>query len=96
MTEALAMATPKSGSRFFFQYAHDCVNNSLWNQLLGLIGDVELPASHAVRYLAGMDFDIVDGIGIAAGLIASLLLKLIGLFTNLFFFRGFQRVPAVP
>ena len=47
----------------------------------------QLPASHAVNFRLGWISLLASGIGIAAGLIAYLLLKLIGLFTNLFFFH---------
>src|SRR5258708_32904097 len=47
---------------------------------------VQLPASHAVNFRLGWILLLASGIGIAAGLIAYCLLKLIGLFTNLFFF----------
>src|ERR1035437_2124274 len=53
----------------------------------GLNRHVELPASHAVNFRLGWISLLASGIGIAAGLIAYLLLKLIGLFTNLFFFH---------
>src|SRR5882724_8941478 len=53
----------------------------------GLNRRVELPASHAVNFRLGWISLLASGIGIAAGLIAYLLLKLIGLFTNLFFFH---------
>ena len=48
---------------------------------------VQLPASHAVNFRLGWISLLASGIGVAAGLIAYLLLKLIGLFTNLFFFH---------
>ena len=53
----------------------------------GLNRRVELPVSHAVNFRLGWISLLASGIGIAAGLIAYLLLKLIGLFTNLFFFH---------
>jgi CIC family chloride channel protein len=53
----------------------------------GLNRQVELPASHTVNFRLGWISLLASGIGIVAGLIAYLLLKLIGLFTNLFFFH---------
>jgi H+/Cl- antiporter ClcA len=56
----------------------------------GLNRHVELPASHAVNFRLGWISLLASGIGIAAGLVAYLLLKLIGFFTNLFFFHRFS------
>ena len=56
----------------------------------GLNRHVEMQARHAVDFRLGWISLLAGGIGISAGLIAYLLLKLIGLFTNLFFFHRFS------
>jgi len=56
----------------------------------GLNRPVELQASRNAEFRLGWISLLAGGIGIAAGFIAYLLLKLIGLFTNLFFFHRFS------
>jgi H+/Cl- antiporter ClcA len=56
----------------------------------GLNRQVEMRVGQAANFRLGWISLLAGGIGIAAGLIAYLLLKLIGLFTNLFFFHRFS------
>jgi len=49
-------------------------------------GPIEMPGGQTADFRLGLISVLAGGIGIGGGLIAYLLLKLIGLFTNLFFF----------
>jgi H+/Cl- antiporter ClcA len=60
------------------------------NSTFGQKSSVAMQASHQAEFRLGWISLLAGGIGIAAGLIAYLLLKLIGLFTNLFFFHRFS------
>ena len=60
------------------------------NATSGLNRQVEMQASQAAGFRLGWISLLAGGIGVTAGLIAYLLLKLIGLFTNLFFFHRFS------
>jgi chloride channel protein, CIC family len=62
----------------------------------GVYPHVEMQASHATDFRLGLISLLAAGIGIAAGLIAYLLLKLIGLFTNLLFFHRFSTTFTSP
>ena len=62
----------------------------------GLNRRVEMEVSHAANFRLGWISLLAGGIGIAAGLIAYLLLKLIGVFTNLFFFHRFSTEFSSP
>ena len=56
----------------------------------GLNRHVEMQAGHGAEFRLGWISLLAGGIGVGAGFIAYLLLKLIGLFTNLFFFHRFS------
>ncbi|HUI05530.1 MAG TPA: chloride channel protein [Verrucomicrobiae bacterium] len=58
--------------------------------------DVEMPAKLAGDFRLGWISLLAAGVGVAGGLIAYLLLKLIGLFTNMFFFHRFSAAFTSP
>jgi len=57
---------------------------------------IEISRGHAASFRLGLISALAAGIGIGGGIIAYLLLKLIGLFTNLFFFGRFSATFVSP